>query len=846
MRSKSKWSSPFFFILVSLIIWITLTFLFSFTKSAASQVDPFLSVVGSATDTYPGYETTYHLALLNHTEQIVYDGVITITLPVGFTYVPSSTLALGEGWPMDSREPIVDGQTLTWGPYHLPAAGIQVHNPYGIHTLMHFCQEGPELHLEGAKMLVGNSGYVKQLFYPIDTSTTAPSDCAVNYVLEAYARNLIPILRLQGHFVNGVWQAPDPGPDGDYSEIAQAYANFVSGLPRRDTNPIYIEVWNEPDLWIEWSGAPNPTEYARFFVAVSKAIKQLGDARIRVINGALTPGNTAFLNQMLQVAGFKAAFDVWSSHCYPHNHPHSYNNHNGTARYGTYAIDCYTQELALLNYDGRSNVKVMLTETGYELGDNTFGFEGFTPINETNRSNYISGAFATYWQNWPEVVAVTPFQLVDTSGHWVRFDWIYPYPPYPKHPQFDAVAALAKPEGELQPHGYQIIFKAKVDPEVKPGLYTSQLSGSERNGHTVFVTEAAPVRVYEPGTLRFTYLPIIVSTPRDNQWYYSSVPQTTPPGAIVPTAFLKSTGENVTPLTPATEPSSLTLAGKPRAIAVAEKVGLGAVLLADGRLEIIDLVSRQSKGTVFIGHNPQAIIADAPGTAHAYVSLEDELVLVDLQTKTVVNQLRKLGRWRGMAWDAATQRLFVADAKHERLLVLSDDLFQQLAVVSLDQQPDQLIFDRATRHLYLSFPAVSQIVAVDADSLVVTDQNSLMGGPILDLAFDAKRNRLYALSALAPNYRGITVWQTPTLNQIALVAGAGDFPLHTASTLALTPAGDLLTLETTGLWQIAPEDFIVKNIYPGNHSTPAGELTVDQSRKTIYMLEPLSHLLRIY
>jgi hypothetical protein len=258
----------------------------------AQTPTPVLTVTGTTPYVEAGEETSYHIELLNNTDQVVYDGVISITLPVSFTYVPSSTVLLGEGWPMESREPAINGQTLTWGPYNLPAAGITEHNPYGIHTLMHDCSAG--LHLDGAKTLIGNGGYVKQIFYGIDTSTTGPSDCAVNFVNEAYSRNLIPIIRLQGHFVNGMWQAPNPGPDGDYSEIAQAFARYVSGLPRRNTNPIYIEIWNEPDLWIEWSNRPNATQYARFFVAVSRAIKQLGDARIRVLNGALTPGNMTF------------------------------------------------------------------------------------------------------------------------------------------------------------------------------------------------------------------------------------------------------------------------------------------------------------------------------------------------------------------------------------------------------------------------------------------------------------------------------------------------------------------------------------------------------------------------
>jgi hypothetical protein len=415
---------------ISLFVGLIIVFILIQSASSPSQATPVLSVAGTGSNVYPGQETTYRLELLNHTDQIVYDGILTATLPSGFAYVANSTVVMGEGWPMESREPVSNGQTLTWGPYHLPAAGVQAHNPFGIHTLMDSCDGIPALHLEGTKRLAGSGGHVTQLFYPIDVNTTGPSQCAINYVQEAYARNLIPILRLQGHRVNGVWQAPDPGPDGDYSEIAQAFANYVAGIPRRDTNPLYIAVWNEPDLWIEWSGQPNATQYARFFVAVSNAIRQLGDARIRVVNGALTPGNTSFLGQMLSTSGFRDAFDVWASHCYPYNHPAWYNTHSGTARYGTYAIDCYLEEVAVINGHGRTGVKVMLTETGYALGNNTFEFEGFARINETNRADYIASAFQDYWQNWSEIVAVTPFELTDPSGHWATFDWVYPYWPY--------------------------------------------------------------------------------------------------------------------------------------------------------------------------------------------------------------------------------------------------------------------------------------------------------------------------------------------------------------------------------------------------------------------------------
>lgn len=805
-----------------------------------SQTTPVLSVTGVALPTYPGSETIYHLALLNHTDQIVYDGVISITLPVGFTYLPGSTMVMGEGWPIDQREPTISGQTLTWGPYHLPAAGIQVHNPYGIHTLMNDCLETPALHLEGAKTLAGNGGYVTQLFYGINIGATGPDNCAVSFVEEAYARNLIPILRLQGNTVNGVWQAPNPGPKGDYAEIAQAFARYVAGLPRRNTNPLYIVVWNEPDLWIEWGGVPNAAQYARFFVAVSRAIKQLGDARIRVVNGALTPGNLAFLDGMLHIPGFITAFDVWASHCYPYNHPPAYNNHNRTARYGTYTIDCYLQETALINRYGRTNFKVMLTETGYELGNNTFGFEGFASINETNRANYISTAFAGYWQKWPEIVAVTPFQLTDTSGHWAKFDWIHPTPPYTKHLQYQAVAALPKPTSQLKPYGIQITFKAAVAANVSPGIYPSLLRGRNRAGDTAFAPQAAPVQVVAAGTLKTTYLPIVMASRSDGPWYFSTSEDSTP-GAIVPNAFLK-TSLGIQAHMGQPNSIALTLAGEPQTLAIDESSGLGAVILRDNRLEIVDLASLEVKNTLLLASQPQSIAFGAFG--QAYISLENGLARLNLRTGQIINTRNETGRLRGLAWDALTQRILAADAQHDRLLVLNEDLSQTLAAVPLSGQPNQLLLDNSTRQIYVAFPAVPQVTAIDADTLTITAEARLNGGPLLDLALDPRQHRLYALSALAPLYRGLTIWQTPKLSQVALVAGSGNFLWQSGQALAVLPAGQLLTSDISGIWQINPGQFELTPLAAASLA-PAGGLAVSR-QGVIYALEPALNLLRVY
>jgi uncharacterized repeat protein (TIGR01451 family) len=450
----------------------------------------------------------YELELKNNSEDTLRDAYVKITLPAGFSYIANSTTVLSDGTPSQIDEPKIDEQNVKWDGINLPGAGTTANNPYGIHTYLSSCDPPPARPLDRAKDLIGSGGYVTQLFYPIQTDTAGANPCVSSYILEAYGRNLKPIVRLEGNY-GDFWQAPPPGANGDYAEIAAAYARYVADLPRRDAYPLTIAIWNEPNLNIEWSNKPNARAYARFFVAVAKAIHNLHDPRIKVINGALSPNGShiSFLDTMLHEPGFRDSFDLWASHCYPYNHPDTYNIHSGTARYGEYAIDCYKQELDKIAQYGRSNVKVMITETGYELGKDTFGFEGFPAIDENNRAGYITGAFRKYWSAWPEVQAVTPFELFDPSGGWDKMDWVYPTLPYPPHPQFDSVAVLEKPRGALRPYGFKIRFQVLVDNGVPSGVYTSLLSAWKKDGVVVTVENAAPVNVSDEGEC--IYMPLV-------------------------------------------------------------------------------------------------------------------------------------------------------------------------------------------------------------------------------------------------------------------------------------------------------------------------------------------------
>ena len=65
-----------------LATYVVLLLILSTAQVPTSQATPVLSVTGSGTNTTPGGDTTYRLELLNHTDQIMYDGVLSANLPI--------------------------------------------------------------------------------------------------------------------------------------------------------------------------------------------------------------------------------------------------------------------------------------------------------------------------------------------------------------------------------------------------------------------------------------------------------------------------------------------------------------------------------------------------------------------------------------------------------------------------------------------------------------------------------------------------------------------------------------------------------------------------------------------
>lgn len=331
-----------------------------------------------------------------------------------------------------------------------PASCEIPRNIYGAHLLSDNTGTRGMANLKWARYLVGKYGYAKTLMADITCDTRGAKPGWIDWVNECYRMDMIPVCRLAGVHRNG-WIKPQADPDGSYKTMAQAVRKVVEDLPKSDKLPIYIEVWNEPNLDLEWSGKANLHEYARFFVEVSRAIRSIGDSRIIIMNGAfaLSPESTEACCKAHPE--FVNAFDVWSSHPYPQNHPPEYNIHDGTAKVPEHSIDAYLLETAVLEKYGRKDVKVMITETGYALGEDLFTeSEGYPAINEYNRADYMLRAFRDYWDKWPEIVAVSPFEFSDPG--WTRFDWVDPESdtkadgsPTKPHYQYTLVSKLAKP-----------------------------------------------------------------------------------------------------------------------------------------------------------------------------------------------------------------------------------------------------------------------------------------------------------------------------------------------------------------------------------------------------------------
>jgi len=378
----------------------------------------------------------------------------------------------------------------------VPAPTELPHNPYGAHMWSAHNVDQMEEQLTWVRHLVGEWGYVKIGFADITAETKGPQKQWAWFVRRCYELHLVPVCRLGGLYRDGGWVKPKADPDGRYESMARAVKAVVAGLPRSDACPLYIEIWNEPNLAHEWSGRPNIAEYGRFLVDCAAAIRSIGDKRITILNGAFALSASSAEEMFTAVPESLHAFDVWASHPYPQNHPPEYNLHDNTADNPDFAIDSYLRELEVLRRFGR-DVPVMIVETGYPLGNDLFTqSEGFPIIDEYNRAKYIMRAFRDYYPTYPELLAVLPF--IFCEGGWEVFNWVSTDSktderglPTSAHLQYHYVRKLAKPTdstGAVSGHAAEETLGVRIE-GAKLRLEPGGLSATtDRNGVYFFPT----------------------------------------------------------------------------------------------------------------------------------------------------------------------------------------------------------------------------------------------------------------------------------------------------------------------------------------------------------------------
>lgn len=316
---------------------------------------------------------------------------------------------------------------------------------------------GSTAQLDLAADLTGPGGHIKMIFAGVVPGMTGPTVEWSNAVRDAYARDLVPVVRFGPPWGDRrVRNQSDPGSDGlAYTRLAASYVNVVRGLPLRAGWPFYVEVHNEPNLCYEWqcdrgrfasdqiTSARIALEYASMLRDVADALHGLSDPRVRVVNAGLAPGgvrwcecngttegaweggNTSreFLSQMSAgVAGIFARVDAFASHSYPAEGAGfgffvPYDRAGPGLRY-------FESELLAT---GRPTLPVLMTETGWPATH-----AGVTYGARADVATWTRQAYENVWLTHSSIRAVMPFILQD--GSWDGFAWVRgdgsPHPVY--------------------------------------------------------------------------------------------------------------------------------------------------------------------------------------------------------------------------------------------------------------------------------------------------------------------------------------------------------------------------------------------------------------------------------
>ena len=735
----------------------------------------------------PGATVTYIDALTN-TGDVTGEAVrLTHALPTGFTYVAGSAGIYRDGILISRTEPTIAGRTLSWSGLTVPPR--RGDGFFGINTMVQeHCDIGYIVwQLDHVRNLMGSGAWAKQLFYGITAATTAPQPCWIDYVNAAYDRGLKPVIRLAGAHGSSFWHKPQPDWPGNYTSIAQGFSRVAAGLPRRDGHTLTIQLWNEPNLNLEWGGAANPTEYGQFLEQTAGAIRTAtgGDPRLVIMNAALAPGGdiapATFIQQMFaSVPNSRWAFDVWAAHSYPGNYPPDLNIHRGQAVRSDVAIDSYVLQAELLAAYGRATVPIFLSETGYLLGQQLD--RRYPQVTEANRADYTRRAFEYYWRAWPELIGVAPYELSDPSGVWSGWNWVEA--DGSQHAHYSNVQALDK----SYPYAAsQLTVRFQAQAASMAGLYTSVVEISADNFGVALQTGVAPVvisaliatviptptplvTVMSTATVTASPTPTALVVPSQSPTATgtseepsptptatetpdtAATPTDTPDAKATPTASWTSPStETATPsatptLTPTATASPAATATSTRTPTRTRTAPATPSLTPTRTLTPVAV----PLSTVWVGQAPHGLaVGDGRGRVYAALHLAPVVSVIDTSTGTLARSI-SLGNAKGgnsIAYDPASDRVFVANYFTANVSRAGATSGADLTELPADWQPNGVAVDPATGIIYAANFGRNTISLLDGDTGALLAERPGGGGPSF-IALDPRRGRFYVTNNL--------------------------------------------------------------------------------------------------
>ncbi len=270
-------------------------------------------------------------------------------------------------------------------------------------------------------------------------------------VADAQALDMRLLLRLD---TSPRWALPQDAFDGMGPPVRYAdYWDFVGAVAARYRGRVAAyQVWNEPNLAIEWGRRPpDPAAYARLLRGAAERIRS-ADPGALIVLASLAPTLTDNAEaqddlrylQALYDAGARGSFDVLGVQAYGlRGGPDDPRVDRSDV---TFSRPTLVRDLMVRN--GDSDRLVWATEVGWNVNPPTFAEQRFGRVTPTLQARYTVRAFERAREQWPwmQVLAVWYWKRPDASQRDQDWYWF----------------RLADPDFQLQPVYFALRDYAEV------------------------------------------------------------------------------------------------------------------------------------------------------------------------------------------------------------------------------------------------------------------------------------------------------------------------------------------------------------------------------------------------